>query len=197
MAKRVALLIDGGHLRVLVRRRAQQTYNPDYIEKVAHACALPEEELVRVYYYDCAPFTGSAKLPISRTPNQFTGSSGWLHDLASRDLFAVRLGVLKFRGFVLASRPALGQPLTDANFRPDFEQKGVDMRIGLDIATIAGLGCVDRIILVTNDTDCIPAMKHGHKAGIQVVLMAFPGQRVAPELTHHADYHRPLPGWPA
>ena len=71
------------------------------------------------------------------------------------------------------------------------------MRIGLDIATISALGTVDRIILVTNDTDCVPAMKHGRKAGLQVVLMAFPGQRVAPELLHHADFHRPLPGWPA
>ncbi|MGA0598814.1 NYN domain-containing protein [Enterovirga sp. CN4-39] len=197
MAKRVALLIDGGHLRVLVRKSAQRTYDPDYIEKVAHACAQPDEELFRIYYYDCAPFTGTAKLPISRTPNQFTGSGAWLHELASRDLFAVRLGILKFRGYVLASRPPAGQPLADNHFRPDFEQKGVDMRIGLDIATLSGLGCVDRIILITNDTDCIPAMKHGRKAGIQIVLMAFPNQRVAPELKHHADYHRPFPGWPA
>jgi len=87
--------------------------------------------------------------------------------------------------------------LTDGDFKPDFEQKGVDMRIGLDIATISALGTVDCIVLITNDTDCVPAMKLGRKAGLQIVLMVFPGQRAAPELVHYSDYHRPLAGWPA
>ncbi len=197
MAKRVALLIDGGHLRVLVRKKAQRHYDPDYIEKIARACITPDEELFRAFYYDCAPYAGTAKLPVSRETHQFSGSSAWLAELASKDLFAVRLGVLKFRGFVLKRPPAPGQALADADFKPDFEQKGVDMRIGLDIATISALGTVDRIVLITNDTDCVPAMKHGRKAGLQVVLMGFPSQRVAAELLHHADFHRPLAGWPA
>lgn len=196
MTKRVALLIDGGHLRVLVKKKAQRTYDPAYIEKVALACILPDEELLRAYYYDCAPYTGSARLPVSRTPHQFSGSSAWLNELASKDLFAVRLGILKFRGFALQKAPAAGQPLTDAHFKPTFEQKGVDMRIGLDIASISALGNVDRIILITNDTDCVPAMKHGRKAGLQIALMAFPGSRVAPELLHHADFHRVMQAWP-
>ena len=197
MTKRVALLIDGGHLRVLVRKKAQRAYDPAYIEKIAHACLMPDEEMLRAYYYDCAPYTGKAKMPVSGTEHQFTGSSAWLAELASKDLFAVRLGILKFRGFALASRPAGGRALTDNDFKATFEQKGVDMRIGLDIATLSSLDCVDRIILITNDTDCAPAMKHGRKAGIQIVLMAFPGQRVAPELLHHSDFHRSIPGWPA
>ena len=197
MAKRVKLPIDGGHLRVLVRKKALRPYDPAYIEKVAHACILPDEELFRAFHYDCAPYMGTAKLPVSRSPHQFTGSSAWLSELAGKDLSAVRLGVLKFRGFVLRKPPAPGQPQRDSDFKPDFEQKSVDMRIGLDIATISALGTVDRIILITNDTDRVPAMKHGHKAGLQIVLMAFPGQRVAPELLHHADFHRPLAGWPA
>lgn len=196
MGKRVALLIDGGHLRVLVRRATQHQYTPDYIEKVAHACLLPDEELYRAFYYDCAPYNGTTTLPVSGAVHRFTGSAAWLDNLASKDLFAVRLGVLKFRGFKVATHPQPNQPLTDADFKADFEQKGVDMRIGLDIATLSGLACVDRIVLITNDTDCIPAMKHGRKSGIQVALMAFPGQRVAPELLHHADFHRPLTAWP-
>ena len=50
---------------------------------------------------------------------------------------AVRLGVLKFRGYKLKKTPVTGiAALTDADFKPDFEQKGVDMRIGLDIAVL-------------------------------------------------------------
>jgi hypothetical protein len=59
--------------------------------------------------------------------------------LSRRDLFAVRTGVLKFRGFILKTSgipftPAV--PLTDADFEAKFEQKGVDMRIGLDMAIL-------------------------------------------------------------
>ena len=49
MAKRVALLIDGGHLRVLVRKKAQRAYDPACIEKIADACVLPDEGLFRAF----------------------------------------------------------------------------------------------------------------------------------------------------
>ena len=40
-----------------------------------------------------------------------------------------------------------------------FEQKGVDMRIGIDVATLALKKIVERIILFSGDTDMIPALK--------------------------------------
>jgi uncharacterized LabA/DUF88 family protein len=103
--------------------------------------------------------------------------------------------VLKFRGFKPKKIPISPVALSDDDFKPDFEQKGVDMRIGLDIATYSDKRLTDRIILVTGDTDCIPAMKHGRKSGIQVVLVVLPGHRPAPELFEHADYNRTIP-WP-
>lgn len=196
MSTRIAILIDGGHLRVIVKK-AGLKYNGDYIAKVAAACAKGSEELFRIFYYDCPPFVGEAKLPVSGTKKVFDGKDGWLKSLASKDQFAVRLGVLKFRGFKPKHIPISDKPLTDDDFIPDFEQKGVDMRIGLDIATFCNTKAVDRIVLITNDTDCIPAMKHARIARLQVVLMRFPGQNVAPELLHHADFHRSLATWPS
>lgn len=76
---------------------------------------------------------------------------------------AIRLGVLKFRGYVINNDKVpytRGQPLTDADFHPEFEQKGVDMRIGIDMANLSANRSVDLIALATNDTDCIPAMKY-------------------------------------
>lgn len=78
---------------------------------------------------------------------------------------------------------------------PDFEQKGVDMRIGLDIANHASAKSVDRIILITADTDCIPAMKQARISGLQVIIVAFPGQKLPPELLWHADFERRI-AWP-
>ena len=197
MKQRIAVLIDGGHLRVHARK-AKKTFDPDYIEKIAHACALADEVIHRILYYDCPPYEGEAVLPVSGIKKQFTGSDKWLHQLSHKDLFAVRTGVLKFRGFVLKQSripftPTV--PLKDDDFDARFEQKGVDMRIGLDMATLSGNRSVELIALVTNDTDCIPAMKHARRAGLQVALIAVPGYSPAPELLAHSDFRRNI-AWP-
>ncbi|WP_127596412.1 NYN domain-containing protein [Nitratireductor alexandrii] len=192
---RVSVLIDGGHLRVLARQ-AGHAYKPDYIDKVAQACVAPDERLVRIFYYDCAPYIGKAKLPVSGKDFEFNGSDAWLRKLAARDLFAVRRGVLKFRGFKPKKIPISAATLTDADFSPDFEQKGVDMRIGLDIANHAATRSVDRIILLSGDTDCLPAMKHARISGLQIVLATMPNHKVAPELLWHSDFERRV-AWPA
>jgi uncharacterized LabA/DUF88 family protein len=193
---KTAVLIDGGHLRVLVNKNTNKIYNPDYIEQIAHKCVSDDESLFRIFYYDCAPYNGEVTLPVSGQSKEFKGSDQWLNDLASKDLFAIRLGILKFRGFKPKRIPIASREPTDADFQPDFEQKGVDMHIGLDIATFADTHAVDRIILITNDTDCIPAMKYGRRAGLQIVLIKFPQYKAARELIYHADFHRSLEKWP-
>lgn len=191
---RVSVLIDGGHLRVLAGK-AGKKYNPDYIETVARACIEQGEELLRVLYYDCAPYKGTVDLPVSGTKREFKGSDHWLRELASFDLFAVRRGVLKFRGFKPKKIPIAGRKLTDEDFKPDFEQKGVDMRLGLDIANYAAVKSVERLILITGDTDCLPAMKHARINGLQIVLVHFPNQHLAPEMLWHSDIERFI-NWP-
>ena len=196
---KVAIFIDGGYLRVITRQAGYE-HEPDYIEKIAHDCILPEgkESLLRILYYDCAPYEGKTILPVSGKSKEFTGSDSWLKRLSAKPLFAVRLGVLKFRGFVPKKTPLkknlLGQ-LSDEDFKPRFEQKGVDMRIGLDIATYAVNRSVERIILITADTDCLPAMKLARAAGLQVVLIKFPKQELAGELLSHSDFQREIK-WP-
>jgi hypothetical protein len=65
MRKKIAVLVDAGHLRVALRR-ASQPYTPEYIEKICLQCAKPGEEIVRILYYDCEPFLGELKFPISK-----------------------------------------------------------------------------------------------------------------------------------
>lgn len=187
--KKIAILIDGGHLRVAARNAGKQ-YCPTFIEQLAHRCPARDEEILRILYYDCAPYAGKARLPVSGNPFQFGGSGAWLDELSRKDLFAVRLGVLKFRGYKPVRIPVASDALSDDDFRPDFEQKGVDMRIGLDIASFCQTKAVERIVLISNDTDCIPAMKHGRKAGLQVVIVELPGCRTAPEILAHSDFKR-------
>ena len=107
--KKTILLIDGGFLRKQARN-AKHVYNPDFIQRYALACQTPDEDLLRILYYDCAPYTGNATLPISGAQMNFHGSDQWLHDVAAFDLFAVRRGTLRFRGYV--RKGALGSVAT-------------------------------------------------------------------------------------
>jgi uncharacterized LabA/DUF88 family protein len=191
---RIALLVDGGHLRVLARR-ANKNYNPDFVEKIAYACLAADENLLRALYYDCAPFNGTVQMPVSGADKIFDKQDSWLRSLAARDLFAIRRGVLKFRGWEPKAVPIAPQVPTDDDFQPVFEQKGVDMRIGLDVAAFCVNRSVDRIVLITNDTDCVPAMKYARRGGIQTVIIKFPNGSVASELKYHSDYVRGV-GWP-
>lgn len=189
-------MLDGGHLRVYAKK-AGRKFVPDYIEKVALACALNNaEEIFRVLYYDCAPYQGNVTLPVSGAVKSFEGGDAWLRELSKKNLFAIRRGILKFRGFVPKRIPiGPSAALQDADFKPEFEQKGVDMRIGLDMAIISAHRAVELIALATNDTDCIPAMKHARRSGMQVALIAVPGCTPAPDLVAHCDFLRHI-SWP-
>lgn len=182
-------MIDGGYLRICATK-ADRHHTPDFIEAISKQCIRENEELYRALYYDCPPFRGEVKLPVSGKKKLIgaQGSDAWLHKLAQKDYFAVRLGVLKFRGFVPKTVPLTKATPSDDDFKPDFEQKGVDMRIGLDMAIYAANRSVDIIALITNDTDCIPAMKHARRSGLQVALIKLPDCRLTPELTEHCDF---------
>ena len=69
---------------------------------------------------------------------------------------------------------------------PKVRQKGVDMRIGLDIASLALKRLVSTIALVTGDSDIVPAMKLARREGLRVLLDPL-GHSVRPELKVHAD----------
>jgi uncharacterized LabA/DUF88 family protein len=192
VSKKITILIDGGHLRSYLKK-GNKPIAADYIEKIGLACALATEEIIRILYYDCALFNGTSKLPVSRTVQTHAQTTPYLHDLAQKDLFAVRRGVLKFRGYVIKKNHQPSNPPVDDDFVPKFQQKGVDMRIGLDMATIAANRSVDLIALMTNDTDCIPAMKLVRRAGIQIALLCIPGCRPTQELLTHTDFKRSIP----
>ena len=191
---RIAILIDGGHVRQVARRN-KLYYTVDLVEQLALSCATDDEQIYRILYYDCARYEGTTKLPVSGNPHEFEGSDEWLRRLSTRELFAIRRGVLKFRGWKPKRLPVAKKELTDDDFSPDFEQKGVDMRIGLDIATFSTTNAVDRVVLITGDTDCIPAMKYGRISGLQIALAALPKKMPTGELRGHADFIRQLE-WP-
>lgn len=65
-------------------------------------------------------------------------------------------------------------------------QKGVDMRIGLDISTMTLKRQVDTIVLVTGDSDFVPAAKMARREGVEFILDPM-WQSVNADLNEHVD----------
>jgi len=62
----------------------------------------------------------------------------------------------------------------------------VDMKIGVDITTLALKHLVDTIVLISGDGDFVPAAKLARREGIDFILDPM-YQRVQPELFEHID----------
>ncbi len=73
------------------------------------------------------------------------------------------------------------------------KQKGVDMKIGLDIATLTHKKLADRIVLIAGDSDFVPASKMARREGINFVLDAM-NHPMREDLQGHSDWlHTTLP----
>lgn len=162
----------------------------------------PDEELFRIFYYDCPPYEGKETNPIDQSTIDFGGlprtaaRKRFLKEFKAMDYVAMRLGVAKQRGWTF-SKDYIDSAITKNQHLPpcakdvflNVEQKGVDMRIGIDVATLALKQVVDRIILISGDTAMIPALKLARREGVQVVLVAVDNS-LAESLDEDADLVR-------
>lgn len=186
------ILIDSGYLKC-VFKEAGYFYSADNLEEfclhfMAYLKSLDSHfNLLRILFYDCLPYQGKVQLPISKKEHEFVATDNIMHQLEVKKYFAVRYGTLKFRGFTLKKSSYAKNNLTDEDFEPSFEQKGVDMRIGLDISQYSHDKTIDQIILISNDTDCIPAMKNARKNGLKMALLQIGNTRITNELKAHSD----------
>lgn len=154
--------------------------------------------LYRVFYYDAPPLSGNATNPLDNSQIDF--SSTVAHQLNRRLIevlelesdFAVRRGHLVHSGWKLGNAALRsisrgGKKSIEArDLVPDISQKGVDIRIGLDIASMALKRVAQNLVLVTGDSDFVPAMKLARTEGMKVYLEAM-GHGVRRELKAHAD----------
>lgn len=80
----------------------------------------------------------------------------------------------------------LWQAIQPTDLSPGLRQKGVDMRIGLDIASITLKQQADTIILIAGDSDFVPAAKLARREGVEFILDPL-WQQVNDDLFEHID----------
>ncbi|MCZ0943324.1 MAG: NYN domain-containing protein [Gammaproteobacteria bacterium] len=200
---RLAIMLDGGfftkRFRTLHRTFPGAEDVSQFCKDLMAMECFQSYGLYRTFYYDADPHDGKAVNPISRQAIDFgrTGVANrhraLLDGLELVPDFAVRRGETLFRGWKLgeASLRAIqadpSVPVTDRSFVPNIVQKGVDMRIGLDMAALALKRLVCAVALVTGDADMVPALRFARREGLRTYLhtMGFTGVRRA--LKAHAD----------
>jgi len=213
MKKKVAILIDGEWFRIALendlRGRIPNGITAAVIYENALLAIEGDEDIYRIFYYDCEPHSGKATNPISResvdctSPQKIASRTRFFSELGQMPLIALRRGVVKPRTWGIKSnylksllQTGEPQPLTASDVRLTMTQKGVDMRIGIDVATLSLKRQVDRIILISGDTDMIPAMKLARREGVQVVVIELDGRRIKPEMIEDADFMRRITAHP-
>lgn len=188
-----AILIDGAFFLKRFRRIEPDNYfNAERAADVAWRWAVAhlkeksiKHDLYRIFFYDCPPLEKQMRHPISRKSVNFKASAEAvfrreLHQrLRSKRKVALRLGHLsnmtewtvkpRVIADLLRGRRAF-DTLTDEDVIPSVKQKGVDMRIGVDISTLVLKRPVDQIILIAGDADFVPAAKLARREGVDFVL---------------------------
>jgi len=207
--ERLAVLIDGGHVVAAVQKRLDRVPTADEVVALCMDLVsrppLVGSELYRAFFYHARlPKKARRKHPLTGQWVRFSKRPGaseqniLINELEGKPNFAVRLGRLGGGGWELKRRALerllnahqAGRALTLApdDLRPGLVQKAVDMRIGLDVATLALKKQVSAVLLITGDTDLVPAMKVARREGLRVYLHTMPPQPVHPELRAHADH---------
>lgn len=195
-----AVLIDAGFLKRKLGTRdnplTASTVN-QFIGRLTEHTALNELTLHRIYFYDAPPLDTVKQKPLGGEPLDFgktsiaTTNRRLHHDLQNSPFVALRMGIVQFRGWTLKAGLLSQATASEVSLGPDdivpnVQQKGVDMRIGLDIASLTLKQHVQVIVLVTGDSDFIPAMKFARREGAQLFLVTL-GHKVTPEMREHSD----------
>ena len=205
---RTAILVDGG----FYRKRARLLYGKktpkqraDELQRYCNKHLLDKYEhryLYRVFYYDCPPAEKNIYNPITRKTeslkksSEYTWMTTFLDELKHHRKFALRLGRLSDSQLNYFIKPdttkklLLGElavtSLTQEDIQLNIEQKGVDMRIGVDISSLAYKQQVNQIILISGDSDFVPAVKQARREGIDFILDPM-GATIKKDLFEHID----------
>ena len=201
-----AIMVDGGFYRHRARALFGKKCPADRADELVEYCRRHIKEskssLYRIFYYDCPPSQKVLFHPLTekqvnlgKSP-EYSWMTDFLREIVKRRKVALRRGeeLETQEGYRLTNRATKDlcsgrrgvDQLTPSDFRAEITQKGVDMRMGLDIASLAHRRIVDQIIMISGDSDFVPAAKHARREGIDFILDPM-WAKVSASLNEHID----------
>ncbi len=166
MADYTAIFIDGAYLDYVLR----DEFNGVRVDFSALANSIASgTDILRTYYYHCLPY--QSRPPTSEESERYASRRRFFTALERLPRFEVRLGRLELR------------------YGPDgtrrFEQKRVDILLGVDMVQLAAKGRIQQVVLIAGDSDFIPAVNIAKSEGVLIRL--FHGEGCHSELWQVAD----------
>jgi uncharacterized LabA/DUF88 family protein len=162
---RLAIFLDGGYIDHISRREFDISLSYGKLSlaitaEVATRSADPVE-LLRSFYYNCLPY--QSPRPSPEESIRLSKSMSFMDHLRREPRYEVRLGRLKYRG-------------NDADGQPIFQQKRVDLLLGIDITLLAGKHQISHAAILAGDSDLIPAVEVAKQEGVCVWLIHGPAR---------------------
>ena len=147
-----AIFVDGGYFDRVSRDCGSPRID---FGKLATELAKPND-LLRTYYYHCLPYQSVP--PTQEEIDRHLGKQRFFSALNRLNRFEVREGKLEFRG------------VDKDTLKPIFEQKRVDIYLGVDLVLLAVKNKIARAILITGDSDFLPAIRAAKNEGVLIHL---------------------------
>lgn len=163
---RIAIFIDAAYLQFTLREFKSPRID---FEKLVSEMA-GGREILRSYYYDCEPYQSDPPTPEEK--KRFGGAQRFHYALDRIPRFQVRLGKLAFRGL-------------NENGKPIFQQKRVDIQMGVDMVLLAAKHQISDAVILAGDSDFLPAIDAAKPEG--VVIHLFHGDRPHADLVAKCD----------
>lgn len=172
----LAIFIDGGYAAKIAEQHLGIWIDYEKLsravrDRIARGTQEPLD-LLRTYYYDCLPYQSDP--PSADERDRFSKKRSFFSGLRRLPRYQVREGRLVYRG-------------DDASGAPIFQQKRVDLMIGLDIAGLAAKRAITHAAVLAGDSDLLPAFESAQHEGITVWLVHGPRGTYARELWELAD----------
>lgn len=189
---KVAILVDGGFYRQRAYHLFGEKTAQERAKELEEYCRShlrdkhEQRELYRIFYYDCPPMSKKMYHPLLGKQIDFGRSDlfKWMNEFISelthRRKFCMRMGklaeeqatyTLRYETLKKLCNGTISMTdLSESDFALQVNQKGVDMKIGIDISSLAYKKQVDQIILISGDSDFVPAAKLARREGIDFIL---------------------------
>jgi len=167
---RYAVFVDGGYVRPTLKAFGNPPPSISY-EKLA-AQFQGQDELLRMYVYDCAPYQSRNPTPEEKTRKGRFDT--FRNQLENQPRTEVRLGRLARR------------QREDGNGW-QFEQKQVDVLLTVDLVRLSCTNQIQRAVIVGCDSDFVPAIQAAKDAGVIVQLCYCDRLRLNNEIRQKCD----------
>lgn len=145
---RAAVFIDGGYFQKVL----QNIFGSPKINfEIFSDETCGDYERLRTYYYYCMPHQSNP--PTEEERRRYANTDRFVHSLGRLNRFEIRLGKLIYV-------PSVGE----------YIQKRVDVLFSVDLVRMSWDHQIGKAVLVTGDSDFVPAIQAAKDAGVLTVL---------------------------